>query len=692
MSKIITASFETGQFSTAVKAFQWDVGDRLQFEGLDLPESYEVHFANSPGEVAIVRQGDADGVIIPTELMEAGTEVYAWVVFTDADGYYTEYQVLIPVHRRGMPADLIPSPGYIPDRSKSAIKEAVDSWLAEHRPEFSDGVPYAVKDALITLFEHVAYTDDQGETYLNNLKRAFALVKSLVSIEAVLDTGGAEITDSDTLGTLRQYLTVTATYDDGSIATVTDYTLSGTLEVGTSTIVVTYGTASDTVDVTVTGTKTLVSIGAVFDNGGATIYDTDTLDRLRQYLAVTVYYDDSSSREVTNYSLSGTLAEGTSTITVSYSGKTTTFNVTVTHSAVPSGYEAVDYVFSPAESESGPVIDTGVRLSGVGDATIEISFMDYSTANCYPIGCLASTTQNNIGFGVSVRNDSNRDLIAFTGGTPASISPDPLNNVRIDAVATVNASSISISDGTLSNTQTLTPRAYNVANLYLFGIKKATTNGVNYPFTGRIYHAKITENNVVLAEFIPCVRLSDYMAGFWDLVNETFIYANELVAAPFENDTTAQIEQFDVVLINENDEFTTIGSSGCGVTKLYSMDGGASSVLYPAGIIPARSVGTIRPQTKPASIVVYDENDNPITYVSIIDGYAFNRWAQDPSRTMTEFSQSWNVSPYSKIAFSIDMYYIHDAYMYDKTTGQVFFAGRNTPYYGMSNISEAGGN
>ena len=375
MSKIITASFETGQFSTAVKAFQWDVGDRLQFEGLDLPESYEVHFANSPGEVAIVRQGGVDGVIIPAELMEAGTEVYAWVVFTDADGYYTEYQVLIPVHRRGMPADLIPTPGYIPDRSKSAIKEAVDSWLAEHRPEFVDGVPYAVKDALVTLFEHIAYTDDRGETYLNNLKRAFALVKSLVGIEAVLDTGGAEITDSDTLGTLRQYLTVTATYDDGSTAIVTDYTLAGTLEVGVSTIVVTYGTASDTVDVTVTGTKTLVSIGAVFDDS-QTIYDTDTLDRLRQYLTVTVYYDDSSSREVTNYSLSGTLAEGTSTITVSYSGKTTTFNVTVTHSAVPSGYEAVDYVFSPAESESGPVIDTGVRLSGVGDATIEISFIN----------------------------------------------------------------------------------------------------------------------------------------------------------------------------------------------------------------------------------------------------------------------------------------------------------------------------
>lgn len=249
MSKIITASFETGQFSTAVKAFQWDVGDRLVFEGLELPEHYEVHFANSTGEAAIVVQGDENGVPIPDELFESGSEIYAWVVFTDADGYYTEKQAKIPVHRRGMPEYLIPTPGNVPDRSKSAIKQAVDQWLAEHRPEFNDGVPYAVKDALLTLFEHVAYTDDQGQTYLNNLRRAFALVKSLVSIEAVLDTGGAEITDSDTLGTLRQYLTVTATYDDGSTATVTDYTLSGTLEVGTSTIVVTYGTARAFVDV-----------------------------------------------------------------------------------------------------------------------------------------------------------------------------------------------------------------------------------------------------------------------------------------------------------------------------------------------------------------------------------------------------------------------------------------------------------
>lgn len=73
----------------------------------------------------------------------------------------------------------------------------------------------------------------------------------------------------------------------------------------------------------------LVSISAVYTQTG-TVYDTDTLDSLKANLVVTATYDDYSTQTITAYTLSGTLAEGTSTITVSYSGKTTTFNVTVT--------------------------------------------------------------------------------------------------------------------------------------------------------------------------------------------------------------------------------------------------------------------------------------------------------------------------------------------------------------------------
>lgn len=81
---------------------------------------------------------------------------------------------------------------------------------------------------------------------------------------------------------------------------------------------------------------TLLSISAAFNQGSAVIYDTDTLDTLKQYLVVTATYDDQTTQTVTGYTLSGTLAEGTSTITVSYGGKTATFSVAVTHASAPS--------------------------------------------------------------------------------------------------------------------------------------------------------------------------------------------------------------------------------------------------------------------------------------------------------------------------------------------------------------------
>lgn len=75
----------------------------------------------------------------------------------------------------------------------------------------------------------------------------------------------------------------------------------------------------------------VASISAVYTQSGD-VYDTDTLDDLKADLVVTATLKDSTTETVpdTDYTLSGTLAVGTSTITVSYGGKTTTFNVTVT--------------------------------------------------------------------------------------------------------------------------------------------------------------------------------------------------------------------------------------------------------------------------------------------------------------------------------------------------------------------------
>ncbi len=75
---------------------------------------------------------------------------------------------------------------------------------------------------------------------------------------------------------------------------------------------------------------TLTSIKAIFTQGDAVIKTTDELDILKDYLRVVAVYSDLSEAEVTDYTLSGELTEGTSTITVTYGTATTTFTVEVT--------------------------------------------------------------------------------------------------------------------------------------------------------------------------------------------------------------------------------------------------------------------------------------------------------------------------------------------------------------------------
>lgn len=80
----------------------------------------------------------------------------------------------------------------------------------------------------------------------------------------------------------------------------------------------------------------LKSISAQFEQGENVIYTTDTLDSLKQYLTVKGTNNDGSDYgDITEYSLTGSLNAGSSSIIVSYGGFTTTFTVTVTPPTTP---------------------------------------------------------------------------------------------------------------------------------------------------------------------------------------------------------------------------------------------------------------------------------------------------------------------------------------------------------------------
>ena len=132
---------------------------------------------------------------------------------------------------------------------ETALGDAVERAEEAAEQAEASGFSNVAKQALLTCFRHVAWIDEHGQDYYDALERV--LYVEVSSISAVFTQGSAVIHEDDSLNTLKQYLVVTATYSDSTSATVSDYTLSGTLSVGTSTITVTYAEKTTTFTVTV---------------------------------------------------------------------------------------------------------------------------------------------------------------------------------------------------------------------------------------------------------------------------------------------------------------------------------------------------------------------------------------------------------------------------------------------------------
>lgn len=109
--------------------------------------------------------------------------------------------------------------------------------------------------------------------------------------------------------------------------------------------------------------KTLTSISAAYSGGNVAV--GTSLDALTGII-VTATYSDGSTATVTGYTLSGSIAEGANTITVSYGGATATFTVTgVSESGGDEPVAGVLYSLPSATEFDGATvsIDTGVNLT-----------------------------------------------------------------------------------------------------------------------------------------------------------------------------------------------------------------------------------------------------------------------------------------------------------------------------------------
>lgn len=148
--------------------------------------------------------------------------------------------------------------------------------------EYSDGgLSDDAKNALLNCFRHVSWIDEYGQDYYNTL-RASLYGDDAESISVAFTPGTHVVYTTDSVESLRHFLVVTATYADGTTATVSRYTLIGDISSpGVKTITVIYGMKNKTATFTVT----------VVSNTSGIIYEWDftkSLVDLRQYKEATL--------------------------------------------------------------------------------------------------------------------------------------------------------------------------------------------------------------------------------------------------------------------------------------------------------------------------------------------------------------------------------------------------------------------
>ena len=273
------------------------------------------------------------------------------------------------------------------------------------------------------------------------------------------------------------------------------------------------------------------SISAVYTQSGA-VYDDQALNDLKQDLVVYVNLADGSIKTTTDYTLSGTLTAGTSTITVNYFGYSTTFTVNVI-GGLPNTYTKYDYItFEEGNTWTGEAVsvpDGLIRLKTYTDLdaiSFETDFsynlgQIYSAGTCLFAGRSVPGTTHSLGIFMPNGKIAMHYQGIDTGQTSLSF------NLNTKYHLSYNYTGTSPSTLTLDNNSISLPYTEHVeipnTKLTLFSNPNATDTE-SYPANKhRIGRLKIYDvNGVVISDYVPCQRKADNVSGMFDLVDQVF--------------------------------------------------------------------------------------------------------------------------------------------------------------------------
>ena len=171
MRKITTAVFEPGSTTANVYGlWQYDYGQTLRIQGLNLPSAVEIHFSlQETGGTSVMRVGvTKDGVtdvIIPDSMLEndgatRNYEMFAFVYLTDVTSGQTEYKIKLQVKSRPKPE--VPGGGEKPDIFHEAVQKVKESAdQAAESEKQAEGWAHGREDLPERAQDNAKYYSDQ---------------------------------------------------------------------------------------------------------------------------------------------------------------------------------------------------------------------------------------------------------------------------------------------------------------------------------------------------------------------------------------------------------------------------------------------------------------------------------------------------------------------------------------------------
>ena len=134
---MIIVDFKDENYKSVTGLWQWDYGQVLRIQGLNLPKAVEIHFSlqESGGEakkrVGFTKDGATD-VVIPESMLEneeplGNYDIFAFIYLTDDTSGQTEYKICMPVKARPKPEAFDkPEDGEIFREAIKAVNESAE--------------------------------------------------------------------------------------------------------------------------------------------------------------------------------------------------------------------------------------------------------------------------------------------------------------------------------------------------------------------------------------------------------------------------------------------------------------------------------------------------------------------------------------------------------------------------------------